>query len=125
MNTSAAKHGEPREAGVAPLDAREAQEWCKRVQGWELNQAVTEISRTFRFGDYYRTLAFVNSAAWIAHQADHHPILEVGYNYCLVRYSTHSKGGLSENDFLCAARLNELMEPASPDICPPSPPGGG
>jgi 4a-hydroxytetrahydrobiopterin dehydratase len=47
--------------------------------------------------------------AWVAHQEDHHPLLEVGYNYCTVRYSTHSVGGLSKNDFICAAKLDALV----------------
>ena len=55
-------------------------------------------------------MAFVNALAWIAHQTDHHPDLQVGYNRCNVTFSTHSIGGLSDNDFICAARLNSLGE---------------
>jgi len=53
-------------------------------------------------------MAFVNAAAWIAHTEDHHPELEVGYNRCRVRYTTHAIGGLSENDFICAAKIAAL-----------------
>jgi 4a-hydroxytetrahydrobiopterin dehydratase len=67
------------------------------------------IRKTFRFDDYHRTLAFVNAVAWIAHREDHHPDLEVGYNRCTVRYSTHDVGGLSENDFICAAKVDRLI----------------
>ena len=55
-------------------------------------------------------MAFVNAVAWIAHQEDHHPDLEVGYNRCHVRYSTHAIGGLSANDMICAAKIDDLLE---------------
>jgi 4a-hydroxytetrahydrobiopterin dehydratase len=66
------------------------------------------IAKTFRFKDYHHTMAFVNAVAWIAHREDHHPDLEVGYNRCRVFYSTHDVGGLSENDFICAAKVESL-----------------
>ena len=69
--------------------------------------ALGSISRTFRFDDYHRTLAFVNAVAWIAHREDHHPDLEVGYDRCRVRYATHDVGGLSENDFILAAKFDQ------------------
>jgi 4a-hydroxytetrahydrobiopterin dehydratase len=76
---------------------------------WSLGEDGQSISRAFRFKNYYRTIAFVNALAWIAHREDHHPDLEVGYNRCVVNYSTHSVGGLSENDFICAARIDALV----------------
>jgi len=76
---------------------------------WMLASDNKSISRTFGFRNYYQTLAFVNALAWIAHGEDHHPDLEVGYNRCLVRYSTHAVDGLSENDFICAARIDALL----------------
>jgi 4a-hydroxytetrahydrobiopterin dehydratase len=66
------------------------------------------IRKTFRFADYYRTLAFVNALAFVAHREDHHPDLGVHYDRCVVRYSTHDVGGLSENDFVCAAKAELL-----------------
>jgi 4a-hydroxytetrahydrobiopterin dehydratase len=75
---------------------------------WSLSEDGQRISRCFRFKDYYQTIAFVNALAWIAHREDHHPDLEVGYNRCVVNYSTHSVGGLSANDFICAARIDVL-----------------
>ena len=53
-------------------------------------------------------MAFVNALAYMAHREDHHPDLGVHYNRCVVRYSTHDVGGLSENDFICAAKAEEL-----------------
>lgn len=67
------------------------------------------IVKTYRFANYHETLAFVNASAWISHRTDHHPDLEVGYNRCVVRYSTHSAGGLTDKDFTCAARLDALF----------------
>lgn len=75
-----------------------------------------QLVRTFGFRDYHQTLAFVNAMAEIIHREDHHPELVIGYNRCTVRYHTHSvnagKGGLSENDFICAAKIDELFDRA-------------
>jgi 4a-hydroxytetrahydrobiopterin dehydratase len=75
---------------------------------WDLVEDGHAISRTFRFDDYHRTMAFVNALAFIAHREDHHPDLGVHYDRCVVRYSTHDVGGLSENDFICAAKVDAL-----------------
>ncbi|RMD69556.1 MAG: 4a-hydroxytetrahydrobiopterin dehydratase [Gammaproteobacteria bacterium] len=104
------KHCKPCEGGVAPLSREEAERLLKDVPGWELDEAAKEIRRTFRFKNFYETMAFVNALAWIAHREDHHPDLEVGYSRCTVRYSTHAIGGLSENDFICAAKVNALLD---------------
>lgn len=79
------------------------------LHGWQMNDAATEIRRDYKFGDYYEVIAFVNAIAWIANQEDHHPDLEVHYNHCLVRWSTHAVKGLSENDFICAAKVDRLL----------------
>jgi 4a-hydroxytetrahydrobiopterin dehydratase len=103
------KHCKPCEAGTAPLQADAVKTMLEKVTDWSLNSESKEISRRFRFKNYYETMAFVNAAAWIAHQEDHHPDMEVGYNRCHIRYSTHAIGGLSENDFICAAKINTLL----------------
>ena len=77
------------------------------LPGWEL--ADKEIRKTYKFANYYETMAFVNAIAYIAHKADHHPDLEVGYNKCTVRYSTHSVGGLSDADFISAGKVEALL----------------
>lgn len=97
----------PRE-GEAPLSRDAANRLLMEIPGWTLNAEATGIARTFKFKNYHETMAFVNAAAFIAHREDHHPDLEVGYNRCTVRYSTHSVKGLSENDFICAAKINAL-----------------
>jgi 4a-hydroxytetrahydrobiopterin dehydratase len=107
------RHCTPRAAGTPPLDDEQARELLAQLHAdWVLANDNQSISRTFRFKNYYQTLAFVNALAWIAHAEDHHPDLEVGYNRCLVRYSTHTIGGLSENDFICAARVDALLPEA-------------
>jgi 4a-hydroxytetrahydrobiopterin dehydratase len=80
----------------------------KKLPGWK--QAGDEIVKTFAFENYYQTMAFVNAIAWISHKQDHHPDLEVGYNKCIVHYSTHSVGGLSSKDFECAGKIEQLMK---------------
>jgi len=76
---------------------------------WQLDEQDRNISFTFKFKNYYQTIAFVNVVAQIAHQQDHHPELTVSYNQCAVSYSTHSVGGLSINDFICAAKINSAL----------------
>lgn len=103
------KRCQPCEGGVPSLDRDAAEQFLTELSaGWELNQDATEISRNFTFKGFYKTIAFVNALAWIANHEDHHPDLEVGYNHCLVRYTTHAINGLSENDFICAAKIDAL-----------------
>lgn len=99
----------PCEGGVDPLDRRAAENLLPQAKGWRLNDAATEISRTFEFKNFYETMAFVNAVAWVANHEDHHPDLEVAYKRCHVRYSTHAINGLSMNDFICAAKINDLL----------------
>ncbi len=98
----------PCEGGVAPMDAEAARDMLGQLNDWELDESGKEISRSYKFKNYYQTMAFVNALAWIAHQEDHHPDLHVGYNRVQVRFSTHSIGGLSQNDFICAAKIDAL-----------------
>lgn len=96
------------------LDAEVLSQLLLDVPGFETDEAKTRIQKTFTFKNFHETMAFVNAVAWIAHREDHHPDLEVGYKTCKVTYSTHAIGGLSENDLICAAKVNDLLavEPA-------------
>lgn len=95
--------------GSPPLSAADASTLLAQLHAdWVLDAGSGFIHREFRFRDHYATIAFVNAVAWISHREAHHPDLEVGYNRCRVRYSTHSVDGLSENDFICAARVDAL-----------------
>lgn len=93
----------------ALLDEADLQALHAQLDGrWQRSEDGRRISRGFGFDDFYQTMAFVNALAWVAHAQDHHPDLDVGYNRCEVHFSTHSAGGLSENDFICAARIDAL-----------------
>lgn len=98
----------PRRGAEHRLAAPRLAELCKDVPEWMVVEDGAAITRTFRFPDYYRTMAFVNALAFVAHEQDHHPDLGVHYDRCVVRYSTHDVGGLSENDFICAAKADAL-----------------
>lgn len=111
MESLSDKHCVPCEGGVKPLSRAEAEKYLAEIaDGWTLNGDATEVSREFRFKGYYKTIAFVNALAWIANTENHHPDLEVGYDRCLVRFTTHAINGLSENDFICAAKVSRLVE---------------
>jgi 4a-hydroxytetrahydrobiopterin dehydratase len=101
------KKCDPCESSAGKVTADETGEYLKQVPGWQLND--NQLVRTFNFKNYYEALAFVNATAWISHRADHHPDMEVGFNKVIMRYSTHKVGGLTENDFICAAKINALL----------------
>ena len=77
---------------------------------WVVNENFTQISKTFSFKNYYHTMSFVNALAWIANHENHHPDLVVKYNSCQVTWNTHALGGLSMNDFICAAKTDKLLQ---------------
>jgi len=80
--------------------------------GWALVEGA--IQKRFDFADYHRTMAFVNALAWVVHAEDHHPDLQVSYSHCTVRFNTHSVAGISINDFICAAKVDALVDSPLP-----------
>jgi 4a-hydroxytetrahydrobiopterin dehydratase len=94
------------EGGVEPYNAEQTKEMLKQLKAWIVEDG--KLVKLYPFKNYYETMAFVNALAWISHREDHHPDLQVGYNKCRVEYSTHAIGGLSENDFICAAKADAL-----------------
>jgi 4a-hydroxytetrahydrobiopterin dehydratase len=108
MNELARKKCRPCEGGVAPLTPEQVRPMLKGLEGWALEGGM--IAKTYKFANYHQTMAVVNAAAWVSHREDHHPDMAVGYNECRVSYVTHAIGGLSENDFICAAKLDALFE---------------
>jgi 4a-hydroxytetrahydrobiopterin dehydratase len=108
MNELAKKKCKPCEGGTKPFTADEAKKLLKTMPGWALEGG--KLAKTYSFQNYYQTMAFVNATAWISHREDHHPDLLVGYNKCRVEYVTHAIGGLSENDFICAAKCDALLD---------------
>ena len=102
-----ARHCAPCEGGVPALSLEESRQLLGALDGWTLSGK--RIEKTFRFRNHHETMAFVNAVAWISHREDHHPEITVGYADCCVRYWTHAIDGLSENDFICAAKVDKLF----------------
>ena len=108
MNDLASKKCKPCEGGVAPLTQDQTRQMLRGLQGWSTENG--RLAKAYSFQNYYQTMAFVNALAWVSHREDHHPDLLVTYNSCRVEYLTHAIGGLSENDFICAAKCDALLE---------------
>ncbi len=109
MSSLADKKCAPCEGGVAPLSAARARTMLKKLhRDWKLAADSKSLSRACKFKDFFRTMSFVNALAHLANREDHHPDLEVGYDYCRISFSTHAIGGLSVNDFICAAKVDRL-----------------
>jgi 4a-hydroxytetrahydrobiopterin dehydratase len=107
MSDLAQKKCKPCEGGTAPLTHAVAAALLANLDsGWALAEDARSIRRELAFKDFYRTMSFVNALAHVANIEDHHPDLEVGYNYCRIVFTTHSIKGLSENDFICAAKID-------------------
>jgi 4a-hydroxytetrahydrobiopterin dehydratase len=93
---------------VKKLTPPQIKQHLAKLDGWSKRGG--EIVKAFKFKDFHETMKFVNAVAKIANKQNHHPDMEVGYNRCVVRYSTHSVGGLSGMDFICAAKVQALAE---------------
>ena len=96
------------EGGVPPLAEQGINELLSDLPGWQTREKA--IEKTFAFRNHYEAMAFVNAIAWISHRENHHPELTVGYKDVRVCYWTHAIGGLSENDFICAAKVEKLLD---------------
>jgi len=103
-------HCQPRKGAENALDAARITELLAQLPGWELRNDGKAMVKDFRFADFHHTLGFINAVGFMANQEDHHPDLEAGYGHCQVLWSTHDVGGLSLNDFICAARVEALLE---------------
>jgi len=94
------------------LDAAALPAYLAAAPGWKLEGG--RIVKTYAFKNYYETMAFINAIAYVIHAEDHHPELLVTYNRCVVKFDTHSvndgQGGLSENDFICAAKIDAIFQ---------------
>lgn len=96
------------EGGIPAMTKEEVKELLPQISSWNVSEDSKSISRNFTFGDFYHTMAFVNAVAWVANQENHHPDLEVGYNYCNIKFLTHAVNGLTKNDFICAAKIDKI-----------------
>ena len=90
------------------LDATSADMLATELNDWIIVNDTLE--KTFRFKNFHDTMAFANAVAYIAHQQNHHPDLNISYSRCQLTWNTHSVGGLSRNDFICAARVDLLTK---------------
>lgn len=104
------KHCVPCEGGVDRIDRATAEKMLAGVPGWTLSDDGKMINRRFSFKGFLSTMSFINAMAWLVNKENHHPDFAAGYNYCDVGFTTHAIDGLSENDFICAARINALIE---------------
>ncbi len=96
------------EGGIPALNQDEIKALMPQIPEWKVSADGLSISRHFSFTDFYHTMAFVNAIAFVANQENHHPDLEVGYNYCRIKFFTHAVNGLTQNDFICAAKIDKI-----------------
>jgi len=101
-------HCQACESGAGLLESVALHEAMRKRPDWTLDAEEKSMSRVFEFQNFYKTMAFVNAVAWIANREDHHPDLDVGYSRCKVTYRTHSAGGITSNDLICAAAIDLL-----------------
>lgn len=100
----------PCEGGAKPLSMKEAQDFLQEIDGWNLDEKHHKIFKKFTFKNFYQTMNFVNAIAYLANKENHHPDIELSYNFCVVNFMTHAIAGLSQNDFICAAKIDKLTE---------------
>ena len=98
----------PCEGGAMPLSKEDAQKYLNEISGWELDDKINKISKEFKFKDFIGAINFVDNIAGIAEEEGHHPDIHIFYNKVLIELSTHSIGGLSENDFILAAKIDNI-----------------
>ena len=90
------------------LSNSEIKALLNQVSGWQQATDRPLIYKDFKFKNYYQTIAFINAVAWVVHQQDHHPEISISYNNCHIEFSTHSVNGISLNDFICAAKIDQI-----------------
>ncbi|MCW8807974.1 MAG: 4a-hydroxytetrahydrobiopterin dehydratase [Rhodanobacter sp.] len=105
----ATQHCQPRKGSQHALDAAQIATLLQQLPGWQLSADGQSISQNFKFANFHHTLGFINAVGFMANHEDHHPDIEAGYGHCRLLWSTHDVGGLSLNDFICAARVEGLL----------------
>jgi 4a-hydroxytetrahydrobiopterin dehydratase len=103
------RHCVPRKGKEHLLDDAQVDAFLLQLPGWTVGNDRRSIRKDFRFDDFHRTLGFINAVGFMANHEDHHPDIEAGYGHCQLLWSTHDVGGLSLNDFICAARVEALL----------------
>ena len=102
----------PCEGGAKPFTKKEAEEYLNATPGWRIDGDALKIDRGFEFKDFKEAMGFVNKVAELAESEGHHPDIHVFYNRVKLALSTHAIGGLSENDFIVAAKINRFFSRA-------------
>lgn len=105
----AARECEPCKGGTPPHDAATAIAMMAELTGWTLSDEGTAITRRFEFKGFAKAVEMANLAAWLGNKQGHHPDIAFGWGYCAVTFTTHEAGGLTDNDLICAARLDALV----------------
>lgn len=99
----------PCEGGTPPLEKDKVEEYLKQTPGWELTNDGVQIFREFRFKDFKESITFVNKVAEIAEAEGHHPDIFISYSRVKFNLYTHAIGGLSQNDFILAAKIDQVV----------------
>jgi 4a-hydroxytetrahydrobiopterin dehydratase len=110
MNDLTQKTCVPCRGGIPPLEEAPARELLSSTPGWELLDGATKLRRDFKLDDFAATLDFVNKIGALAEAEGHHPDISFGWGYCNVIFYTHKIKGLHQNDFIMAAKVNELAD---------------
>lgn len=108
-----AKKCTPCQGGIPPLSCAIAEQYLSSAPGWELQDDATRVKRTFKFSNFLEALAFAQRVGLLCEEEGHHPDISIGWGYCKVVFQTHKINGLHENDFIMAAKVNQLAEPGS------------
>jgi 4a-hydroxytetrahydrobiopterin dehydratase len=116
MAKLALRHCTPIKKGTTPISTTIASSLIKQLgSSWSFSKGATGLEQEFRFKNFHETMGFVNAVAWIANTEDHHPDLEVSYNRCKITFTTHAAGGLTVNDFICAAKVDAIYQSTLPE----------
>ena len=101
----------PCEGGVMPFDISEIHKYQKKVDGWEITKGDDEIfflSKKFKFENFLKSQYFVNEVGKVSESEGHHPDISFGWGYAVIKVTTHAIKGLSENDFILAAKIDKI-----------------
>jgi 4a-hydroxytetrahydrobiopterin dehydratase len=109
VNDLATQHCQPLKGKEHALDPERVAALLEQLSGWTLSENPQAIVKDFKFDDFRHTLGFINAVGFMANHEDHHPDIEAGYGHCQLLWSTHDVGGLSMNDFICAAKVDQLL----------------
>lgn len=95
--------------GSKPLIIPTIESNLSMLSGWESPLNYANIHKTYAFKNYHQTISFVNAVTWIANKEDHHPTICFDYNSVTVTLTTHNAKGLTQNDFIMAAKIDALL----------------